>query len=102
MTPTELEAVIRKYLMDIYKVEYLGKIEIEKLEPQGYCVKLGLSMPHKPYIICGWLDDKAFLKYLKEEIKSMRFNLIDYGLIKLKYRYDCEPIDKSCKCQRKN
>lgn len=83
MTTQELEQVIREYIADIYKLEYIGKIFIEKLEPTGYSVKLGLDAPHKPSTIYAELEDNEFLKFLKQEIKNRRFNLVDYGLLKL-------------------
>ena len=45
MTNIELEQAIREIFLDIYKAEYIGKMWIEKLEPYGYQVKLGLQVP---------------------------------------------------------
>lgn len=101
MTTTELEQVIREYLLDIYKKEYTGKIEITKIEPVGYHVRLGLSMPEKPLVIYAELDDCEYLKFLKQELKDKRFNLIYYGKLQLIGPYDCGPRNTSCGCHDK-
>ena len=79
MTRTELEQVIRDYILDIYKKEYKGNIYIKKLNPVGYSIQLELSMRNKPITIYAELEDKPFLKFLKQELKDKRFNLIYYG-----------------------
>ena len=84
MTTTELEQVIREYIRTIYKKEYIGKIDIQKIDPQGYSIKLGMLTPERPMTICAELEDKAFLKFLKEELKARRFNLVHYGQLDLR------------------
>ena len=101
MTRTELEQVIRDYILDIYKKEYKGNIYIKKLNPVGYSIQLELSMRNKPITIYAELEDKAFLKFLKQELKDKRFNLIYYGKLDLINKYDCNPINKPCNCHDK-
>lgn len=96
MTTTELEQVTRDYILDIYKKEYIGKMHVRKLEPVGYCIELGMSVPEKPIVIYAELEDSKFLKFLREELKSRRFNLVHFGQLKLTYPYDCNPINTSC------
>lgn len=84
MTIQELEQVTRDYILDIYHKEYLGNIYITKLDPIGYSIQLELSMRNKPITIYAELEDKAFLKFLKQELKDKRFNLIYYGKLDLK------------------
>lgn len=79
MTTGELEQVIREYILDMYDKEYSGKLQIEKLNPIGYHVVFGLSTPEKPLVIYAELPDEQFLKFLKEELRIKRFNLIYYG-----------------------
>lgn len=88
MTETELEQVIREYILDIYKKKYVGKIKIQKLNP-GYSIHLGMSTPEKPLVICGQLEDSDFLKFLKEELRTKKFHLVYYGELNEKYPYDC-------------
>ena len=84
MTIQELEQVTRDYILDIYNKEYLGNMHITKLDPIGYSIQLELSMRNKPITIYAELEDKAFLKFLKQELKDKRFNLIYYGKLDLK------------------
>lgn len=101
MTTTELEQVIRDYIRQIYNKEYTGQIKIEKLNPVGYYVKLGLNVPEHPLSIYAELDDEAFLKYIKEDLKSRNFHLIQYGELQLTYPYDCGPRNSQCSCNDK-
>ena len=101
MTTLELEQVIRDYLLDIYKKKSTGKMYITKLNPVGYSIQLELSMRNKPITIYAELEDKAFLKFLKQELKDKRFNLIYYGKLDLINKYDCNPINKPCNCHDK-
>lgn len=91
MTTTELEQVIQEYFLNIYNKVYIGKISIQKLDPVGYCVRLGMDRPNKPTVIYAELEDDKFLKYLKEQIKSMNVHLTNYGELSL-----VQPFDK-CK-----
>lgn len=98
MTITELEQVIQEYFLDIYHKKYIGKLYIEKLNPVGYYIKFGIDRPFQPLVIYAELEDNKFLKFLKDELKSKRFNLIYYGQLNLTYPYDCNPRNTSCSC----
>lgn len=101
MTTTELEQVIRDYILDISKKQYIGKITIQKLNPVGYCIHLYMNTPEKPIVIYAELDDQRFLKFLRKELVDRRFNLVHYGELQLNYQYECSPINKSCSCNDK-
>lgn len=101
MTIQDLEQVIQEYILDIYNKKYIGKIKIQKLEPIGYCIKLGMDNPYQPITIYGELDDDQFLKFLRKELKDRRFNLVYYGKLSLINPYDCERRNSSCKCHDK-
>lgn len=101
MTITELEQVIREYILDIYGKQYIGKIKILELNPVGYSIKLDMGCPEKPLVIYAELEDSKFLKFLKEELKIKRFNLINFGQLQLTYPVDCHPINTSCECNDK-
>ncbi len=101
MTTLELEQVIRDYLMDFYHKQYIGKIVIEKLNPIGYHVALGMDVPNKPIIICAELDDEHFIKYIKEDLRNRNFHLKDWGELNLTYPYDCGPRNTQCGCNDK-
>lgn len=98
MTTTELEQVIQDYLMDIYHKKYIGKLHIEKLKPKGYYIKFGMDRPFQPLIIYAELNDNDFLKFLKDELKSKRFNHVYYGQLNLTYSNDCNKVNSACTC----
>ena len=52
---------------------------IEKLNPMGYCIKLGMDHDHQPMVIYAELEDDKFLKFIRQELKNRRFNLVYYG-----------------------
>lgn len=101
MTIQDLEQVIHEYFLDIYHKKYIGKLDIKKLNPIGYCVKLGMDVINKPITIYAELDDSTFLKFLKQELKDRRFNLVNYGQLLLSYPYECKPTNKACSCNDK-
>ena len=96
MTTTELEQVIRGCIRDIYKKEYIGKIEIIKLNPIGYSVKLGMANPYQPIVIYAELNDKDFIQFFKKELKSRHLNTIFFGEINLIEPYHPENISQQC------
>lgn len=97
MTIQELEQVIQEYILDIYHKKYIGKIDIKKLDPIGYCIKLGMDRVYQPAVIYAELEDSKFLKFLRQEIKDRRFNLVDYGILQLREPYDCNPVNTACR-----
>lgn len=101
MTETYLEQVTRDYILDIYKKEYIGKIKVQKLDPIGYSIHLGLSVPNRPLVIYAELEDDKFLKFLKQELRARSSHLAYYGKLDLVYPYDCSPRDTSCDCHDK-
>lgn len=101
MTELELEQVIREYLRNIYNSEYIGNIKIQKLNPFGYQISLGMNTPECPDIIYAELEDSQFLKFLKEELKHRRFNVVQYGKLFKTMPVECTIINKSCSCYDK-
>ena len=102
MTNIELEQAIQEIFLDLYKAEYLGKIKIEKLKPYGYQVKLGLQNPDSPLVIYGQLEDDAFLKFFREEMKTKSLIRTYYSSLKTMPRFPdgCE-INRACSCNDK-
>lgn len=84
--------------MDIYHRQYIGKIRIQKLDPIGYSVQLGLQTPDKPITIYAELEDAEFLKFIKQDLRDRRFNLIYFGELQLRYPTDCAPRSNKCGC----
>lgn len=84
MTHTELNQVIRDYMKFIYKADFIGKIDIEDLEPVGYKVSFYLDNPEYPLVIIADLPDEEFISFIKKELRIRK--LIDtkyYKTIKL-------------------
>lgn len=92
MTISELEQVIQDYFMSIYHKKYIGKLYIQKLDPVGYYIRLGMDRVTQPTIIYAELPDNEFLKFLKQQIKDMRINLMYNGKLDLAY-YPHQPTD---------
>ena len=101
MKTQELEQVIRDYLKDIYKREYIDKIEIQSLNP-GYYIKMFTGCSYQPTIIYAELEDDKFLPLLKEELKNRRYNLIEYRELNKVYPYNKCPVNTSCQCRKTN
>lgn len=94
----DLERVIRDYILDIFHKQYIGKLHIDKLDPIGYCIKLGMDTPAQPITIYAELEDVDFLKFLRKELKNRLFHLSYYGKLQLVYPADCKPINSKCSC----
>ncbi len=101
MTVQDIEQVIQEYFLDIYHKQYIGKLDIEKLDPIGYCIKLGMDNTYQPITIYAELEDSKFLKFLKQELKDKRFNLVYWGKLQLREPYDCNPRSTACSCHDK-
>lgn len=88
-------------MLDIYKAEYIGKMKVEKVQPFGYLIKLGLNTPECPYIIYAELKDHEFLEFLKEQLKSMRFHMVFYGKLFKTMPPECNTVNRACSCNDK-
>lgn len=101
MTEQELEQVTREYMLDIYKAEYIGKMKVEKVQPFGYLIKLGLNTPECPYIIYAELKDKEFLEFLREQLKTMKLHMVFYGKLFKTMPPECNTVNRACSCNDK-
>lgn len=101
MTEQELEQVTREYMRDIYKAEYIGKMRVEKVQPYGYLIKLGLNTPECPYIIYAELKDKEFLEFLREQLKTMKLHMVFYGKLLKAMPPECNTVNRACSCNDK-
>ncbi|MEE0490686.1 hypothetical protein [Catenibacterium sp.] len=72
MTHTELKQVILEYMRDLYKMEYIGGLDIESLDPVGYKVSFNFDRSEMPLVIIADLPDEEFLPFIKEELRSRK------------------------------
>ena len=101
MTERELEQVIRGYLMNIYKAEYIGTLKIKKLNPFGYEIQMGMNTPECPDIIYAELKDEEFLEFIRNELYHRRINTVYYGKLFKTEPLECNITNKSCSCNDK-
>lgn len=101
MTVQELEQVTLEYIQDMYKAAYIGKIKVEKVNPVGYMIKLGMNTPECPNIIYAELPDKEFLEFLKDELRSMNLHLRFYGKLFKTMPPECNTVNRACSCNDK-
>lgn len=59
-------------------MEYIGGIDIESLDPVGYKVSFNFDRSEMPLVIIADLPDNEFLPFIKEEIRSRKFNRTKY------------------------
>lgn len=100
MTTQELEQAIRDYLMDTYKKNYIGKLDIKKIG-NGFHIALGLNVPEKPQVIYAEADDDELLEFLKKELKSRLYHLSHFAQLSLQQPYDCCKRNTQCGCNDK-
>ena len=78
MTHTELNQVIREYMRELYKMEFIGDIKIENLDPVGYKISFNFNRSENPVVIIADLPDEEFLPFIKEEIRSRKCQRVKY------------------------
>lgn len=61
-------------MKDLYKAEYVGRIDIEDLDPVGYKVSFVMDREEKPLVIIADLPDEKFLPFIREELRSRKLN----------------------------
>lgn len=95
MTTQELEVLIRELLRDIYKAEYIGKLEVTD-EGKGFLIKLGMATPEVPIIIYTELKGDKLKKFLKKDLRDRKLLPHDYGYVQLAYFTNCSPVNRKC------
>lgn len=102
MQTQDIEQATLEFIRTFYHKEYVGKIKVDKLDPIGYSVTLFPQGQYVPHTIYAELDDKKFLKYLREEIRNRKYHLQWYGELNHREPDLCYLINKSCACQTTN
>ena len=80
MTHTDLKQAILDCIRQLYKMEFIGEIKIEDLNPIGYKVSLNLDRSENPLVLIADLPDKEFLDFIKEEIRSRKLHKVKHYL----------------------
>lgn len=85
MTLQGLEVAIKDLFKQIYSKEYVGKLKLEELlttegDHRGYKLTLGMNNVDKPLIISFEGTDKAYLKFLRQELRDRRLGDTHYFL----------------------
>lgn len=86
MDEQELEQAIRDYIMTLYKAEFTGFLEVEKLNP-GY--KMSIGIPHYMFpttIACDCETDEEFLNYVYADFEVRNYmRVYFYKVIRTPY-----------------
>jgi len=80
MTHTDLKQAILDCIRQLYKMEFIGEIKIEDLDPVGYKVSLNLDRSENPLVLIADLPDKEFLDFIREEIRSRKLHKVKHYL----------------------
>jgi hypothetical protein len=65
-------------MRELYEMEFIGDIKIEDLDPVGYKVAFNFNHSENPVVIIADLPDEEFLPFIKEEIRSRKFQKVKY------------------------
>ena len=80
MTHTDLKQAILDCIRQLYKMEFIGEIKIEDLDPVGYKVSLNLDRSENPLVLIADLSDEEFLDFIREEIRSRKLHKVKHYL----------------------
>jgi len=80
MTHTDLKQAILGCIRQLYKMEFIGEIKIEDLDPVGYKVSLNLDRSENPLVLIADLPDEEFLDFMREEIRSRKLHKVKHYL----------------------
>lgn len=80
MTHTDLKQAILDCIRQLYKMEFIGEIKIEDLDPVGYKVSLNLDRSENPLVLIADLPDDKFLEFMREEIRSRKLHKVKHYL----------------------
>jgi len=80
MTHTDLKQAILDCIRQLYKMEFIGEIKIEDLDPIGYKVSLNLDRSENPLVLIADLPDDKFLEFMREEIRSRKLHKVKHYL----------------------
>lgn len=97
MTLEEIKESILDIFTEVYNVKYIGTLKVERLNPIGLSVRLGIMNDYKPMYISAELDDISFLKYFKRELYDRNLDMVEFFKGVVNYPDECV-IDSRCSC----
>ena len=74
----ELKQTLICIIEEVYQKQYIGKLQVERLNPVGLVVKLGLNVDEKPIVIAADLEDDKFLDFFRKEVREKRLDEIKF------------------------
>lgn len=78
MNEQELAQEIRDYIKSLYNADYIGYLEVEKLNP-GYKMSIGIPSYMFPTVLAGDFEtDEEFLDYIFEDLRTRNYLRQDY------------------------
>ena len=92
----ELKQKLIQIIQEVYRKIYIGKLQVERLNPVGLVVKLGLNIDEKPITIAADLDDDRFLDFFRKEIREKRLDETKYFIGDQLLPYDECSLPKGC------
>lgn len=99
MTLAEIKQAILDIIMEVYDAQYVGLLEVKRIDPVGLTVRLGIMNNLKPMYISAELDDVTFLKYFKKELYDRNLDMVEFFKGGWSYQDDCnQQIDTRCGC----
>ena len=97
MTESEMKEAILQAIIETYCKKYIGTLEVEKIIPEGWIVRLGMNNDEKPIVISAELSDEKFLKFFIKELRDRNWNTIHWFLGYKLYPDNGCPHDSRCK-----
>ena len=99
MTLAEIKQAILDIITEVYDAQYVGSLEVKRIEPIGLTVRMGIMNSYKPIYISAELDDVTFLKYFKKELYDRNLDMVEFFKGVKSYPDDCiQQIDTRCGC----
>lgn len=92
----ELKQKLIQIIQEVYRKIYIGKLQVERLNPVGLVVKLGLNIDEKPITIAADLEDEPFLDFFRREVREKRLNETKYFIGDQLLPYDECSLPKGC------
>ena len=65
-------------MRECHGVIFIGSLQIEDLQPEGYKVSINLDNSENPIIIMADLPDSEFIPFIKEELRSRKLHRLKH------------------------